>query len=71
MSLSNTCRTGLSVKDGTPCIVITKEDGIVFKIVESRIAQSGTLFLISLNPIYKPYEIDAGQVLELWKYHSY
>lgn len=60
-----------SVKDGTPCVVITKEDGIVFKIVENRIAEDSALRLISLNPSYKTYEIPASEVLELWKYHSY
>lgn len=60
-----------TVKDGTPCIVITKNDGIVFKIVDNRIKENETLLLTSLNPAYKPYEIPVSEVLELWKYHSY
>jgi len=60
-----------SVKDGTPCVVITKNDGIVFKILDNRLKENGTFLLASLNPTYKPYEIPGTEVLELWKYHSY
>ncbi len=59
------------VKCGTPCVVITKNDGIVFKVVENKIEAEGTLLMISLNPAYKPYELSVNEVLELWKYHSY
>ena len=37
------------VKDGTPCIVVTEDEGIVFKIVENKLKDEKTLLLKSLN----------------------
>lgn len=59
------------VKDGTPCVVITKNEGIVFKIVNNRIKEDRSLALISLNPLYKPYDLPIREVIEIWRYHSY
>ncbi len=60
-----------SVKDGTPCIVVTADEGIVFKLVTNRIDQSRSFLLASTNPTYKPYEVDAKQVLEIWQFKQY
>jgi phage repressor protein C with HTH and peptisase S24 domain len=57
-----------SLKDGLCYVILTKEDGIVFKRVYNNIAKSKSLALISNNPIYKPYEINIEDVLEIWKY---
>jgi hypothetical protein len=54
-----------------PYIVLTLDDGIVFKVVENRIKQDGKLRLISLNPMYETYEIEASQVKEVWKFVHY
>lgn len=59
------------IKDGQPCIVLTLDDGIVFKIVENKIAVNGTLVLHSLNTLYSPYEIDARDVKEIWKFVNF
>lgn len=60
-----------SVKSGTPCIVVTKEDGIVFKIVNNFLAQQQSLELCSTNPIYQPYMVHINEVLEIWKFVNY
>lgn len=60
-----------SVADGTPGVIITKNDGIVFKVMYNRIVTEGALPLVSLNPLYKPFDIDVSEVVEVWKYHSY
>jgi hypothetical protein len=44
------------------------DDGLVFKIIENRIEQEGRLILYSLNPLYEPYEIHAGEIREIWKF---
>lgn len=59
------------IKDGTPCILVTKEEGIVFKIVYNRIDERKTLQLVSSNREYKPYEIGIDMVAEIWKYETY
>lgn len=57
-----------SLKDGLCYVVLTKEDGIVFKRVYNDIAKSKKLVLVSNNPLYKPYEVNIEEVLEIWKY---
>lgn len=56
------------IKNGTPSIIITKDDGIVFKILHNHIKEKGTLLACSTNPAYKPYEISVNEVLEVWKF---
>ncbi|MBS1782202.1 MAG: LexA family transcriptional regulator [Bacteroidetes bacterium] len=60
-----------SIKSDTPCIVITKDDGIVFKLVSNQIAANRSLLLRSLNPQYAPYEVNVGEVLEVWQFVNY
>jgi transcriptional regulator with XRE-family HTH domain len=59
------------IKDGTPCVVITENDGIVFKIVENKLKDEKTLLLKSLNTLYEPYEVKANEVKEVWKFVQY
>lgn len=59
------------VRDGHPYIVLTLEDGIVFKVAENRIKQDGRLILHSLNPLYEPYAVDIKEVREIWKMVHY
>ncbi|MBK9290481.1 MAG: LexA family transcriptional regulator [Bacteroidetes bacterium] len=59
------------IRNHQPYIILTREEGIVFKIVENRIADQGILILHSLNPEYKPYELHISQVREVWKFVHY
>lgn len=59
------------IKDGQPCIILTLDDGIVFKVLENKINDNGTLQLHSLNTLYKPYEIEVKDVKEIWKFVNY
>ncbi|UYZ59875.1 helix-turn-helix domain-containing protein [Hymenobacter latericus] len=59
------------VKDGTPCVVVSKKEGIVFKRVYNRLKEAASLTLHSDNPVYSPYEIDVEDVLEIWEAKSY
>jgi transcriptional regulator with XRE-family HTH domain len=61
----------MSIKAETPCIVITKEEGIVFKMVTNHIKERRKLGLRSLNTVYQPYEINAGEVVEIWRFVNY
>jgi transcriptional regulator with XRE-family HTH domain len=60
-----------SIKDGTPCIVITEEEGIVFKIVYNHLESRDYLELYSTNTFYKPFKIKGEKVLEIWKFVNY
>jgi hypothetical protein len=59
------------IKNGHPYIVVTQNEGIVFKVVYNQINDSGTLLLCSTNPQYQPYEVKVGDVLEIWKFVNY
>lgn len=59
------------IKSGTPCIVVTREDGIVFKVVNNYIDKKQSLELCSTNPIYAPYFVHANDILEIWKFVNY
>ncbi|MFO7669776.1 MAG: helix-turn-helix domain-containing protein [Bacteroidales bacterium] len=57
-----------TLKTGEACVVLTVNDGIVFKIAENRIGDEGKLILYSLNPIYEPYHIAVGEIREIWRF---
>ncbi len=57
-----------TLKNGTACVVLTVDDGIVFKVLENNLAQSGNFRLISLNPVYEPYVLQASDIREIWKF---
>lgn len=60
-----------TIKSGTPCILVTKDEGIVFKIVYNHIQNQNALQLCSTNPLYSPYFISVNQVIEVWKFVNY
>jgi len=60
-----------SIKDETPCLVITKDEGIVFKLVTNKIKNHRTLHLASLNSLYKPYEVPVENIIEIWQFVNY
>ena len=60
-----------SIKDGTPCIVVSSRDGIVFKRVFNKMRSNAMFVLHSDNPNFSPYDIGAADVLEIWEAKSY
>ena len=57
------------IKDGKACIVVTKDEGIVFKLVYKRLEEN-KLLLVSSNRDYKPYETELAQVAEIWEFET-
>lgn len=60
-----------SIKSGKPYVILTLDDGIVFKVVENYIQEKGVLRLISLNTLYEPYNISIDQVREVWSFVNF
>ena len=60
-----------NIKDGYPYIVITEDDGIVFKVLYKRLEDNQSFQLCSTNPLYSPYEVHATKILEIWKFVNY
>ncbi|MEJ2594296.1 MAG: LexA family transcriptional regulator [bacterium] len=52
-------------------ILLTREEGVVFKVVENKVDKSGMLTLHSLNPIYQPYDIHVNDLKEVWKFVNF
>ena len=50
--------------------VVTKDDGIVFKLVYKQIDE-GNFLLVSSNPDYSPYKIPISHILEIWQFETY
>ena len=59
-----------NIKNGKACVIVTKNDGIVFKLVYNRLSE-GKLLLVSSNRNYLPYEIQVSQVLEIWQFETW
>lgn len=60
-----------AIKDETPCIVITKDEGIVFKLLINQIKTKRSFLLKSLNSIYEPYEVTVADIFEIWQFVNY
>ncbi len=48
-------------------VVVTREDGVVYKRLINRLRENNTLLLKSDNILYEPYSISASNILEIWK----
>ena len=59
------------LKSGTACIVVTKEDGIVFKFVYNHLEENQSLLLVSSNPLFEPYSVKMKDIIEIWKFSAY
>lgn len=55
-----------SIKSGQLYILITKQDGIVFKRIFNFSEGDSKLLLVSDNRQYEPYAVDVHDVLEIW-----
>ena len=55
------------IYDGKPYILISKDDGIVYKRLFNKIGETGEIVLKSDNPEYEPYSLNANEVFEVWK----
>ena len=60
-----------SIRSHQPYIILTREEGIVFKIAENKIENEGKLTLHSLNTLYDPYDLPVNEIQEVWKFVNY
>lgn len=59
------------LQNGKPYIIVTKDEGVVFKVVYNKLQENQSLMLCSTNPQYAPYEVHINDVLEIWKFVNY
>ena len=55
------------VKNNAACIVISRNEGIVYKRVQKNGRLKNKLTLVSDNPSFHPYTVNAEEVLEMWQ----
>lgn len=55
-----------AVRNGRLYVLVTRQDGIVFKRVFNLSDDNGKLLLVSDNRQYAPYTVDAADILEIW-----
>lgn len=59
------------VKPGETYVVISKNEGVVYKRAGNRFKESKELKLISDNKIYDAYSISSDDILEIWRAKAY
>jgi transcriptional regulator with XRE-family HTH domain len=56
------------IKDGKTYVVLTQNDGLVYKRLYNKIGEDGTIHLHSDNKAYYPYQVKPEEVFELWSF---
>ncbi len=56
------------IVSGEAYVVLTLDEGIVFKIVDNLLEKDNKLVMYSLNPIYEPFDINISEIREVWKF---
>lgn len=56
-----------NIKNSQAYIVVSRNEGIVYKRVEKNNRSKNKLTLVSDNPQYQPYQVNAEDVVELWQ----
>jgi phage repressor protein C with HTH and peptisase S24 domain len=60
-----------NIKDDKTYILVTQQEGIVYKRVFNHIKSKGVLTLVSDNPVYSSYEVPVEDVMEIWEAKAY
>lgn len=55
------------VKSNQTYIVVSKNDGIVYKRIMKNNKQKNKMTLVSDNPSYQPYIVNADDIIEVWQ----
>lgn len=55
------------IKSGQTYVVISKNDGVVYKRIGAKYKEDKGLKLVSDNRVYEPYWVGAEDILEVWK----
>ena len=59
------------IKNARCYVILSKEEGVVYKRVFDYVQEHGKLFLVSDNKAYSPYEVPVSDVLEVWEAKAY
>ncbi|MGB3106538.1 MULTISPECIES: XRE family transcriptional regulator [Sphingobacterium] len=55
------------IKPGSTYVILSKEDGVVYKRIAFKFKEDKGLKLVSDNKTYEPYWVETADILEVWK----
>ncbi|KIC90410.1 XRE family transcriptional regulator [Flavihumibacter sp. ZG627] len=56
-----------AVKTSNTYIVVSRQEGIVYKRLMKNPRSKQKLTLVSDNPVYQPYQVEASDIVEVWQ----
>lgn len=56
------------IKNGKTYVVLSRNDGIVYKRIYKKPKRETIYLFHSDNTVYKPYEVKASEILEIWEH---
>lgn len=56
------------IKSGSTYVVVTLNNGIVYKRLQNQIEEKRTLLMVSDNKTYDPFEVPINEVIEVWEF---
>ena len=59
------------IDNGKTYVLLTTQEGIVYKRVFNYVHERGKLYLVSDNKSYSAYEVEANEVEEIWEAKAY
>lgn len=59
------------IKSNQTYVLVTRQEGVVYKRVINKVKSKGQLVLLSDNPVYEPYSINIEEVIEAWAYYCH
>ncbi|WP_226390211.1 XRE family transcriptional regulator [Penaeicola halotolerans] len=59
------------IKNSKTYILVTAQEGVVYKRVFNYLKENGKLFLVSDNTTYQPYQVTGEEILEIWEAVAY
>ena len=60
-----------SIKPGQTYVIISSQDGVVYKRIGQKFKPEKGLLLVSDNKVYEPYWVQTVDVVEIWKAKGY
>lgn len=59
------------IKDGQAYIIVSKDEGIMFKRAYNNLKEEQKLTLVSTNSYYPPFDLHVDQIDEVWKFETW
>lgn len=59
------------LKAGETVVVVSKNEGVVYKRIGTKLRADKGIKLVSDNPIYEPYYVPVEDIMEIWRAKAY